>query len=93
LFAPSPAGGTGDNGATRSVRIAAIVLRVFGTAAELPADVADLCGRLADIEGTDLPALLAKLSPDPQTAEQALQDLIAQVREHAETPLGVRDEE
>jgi hypothetical protein len=33
----------------------------------------DLCDRLADIEGTDLPGLIENLSPDPQTAEQTLQ--------------------
>jgi hypothetical protein len=52
-----------------------------------------LCCRLADVDGTDLPALIAKLSPDPQSAERTLQDLVAQARALAETPRGVRHED
>jgi tetratricopeptide (TPR) repeat protein len=91
-------GGTANSGSVASsVREAATDLRELGPgpAADLPADVADLCRRLEalNIPGTDPAALIARLSPDPQTAEHALQDLIAQVREQAETPLGVRDED
>jgi hypothetical protein len=55
-------------------------LRVFGPATVPPRNVADLHGRLADIPGTDLPGLIARLSPDPETAEQTLRDLIAQAQ-------------
>jgi hypothetical protein len=79
-------GGTGDDGTAGSIRAAATDLRASGIADEPPADTADLCRRLADIEGTDLPALIEKLSPDPQTAERTFQDLIAQAVELAETP-------
>ena len=49
--------------------------------------MADLCRQLGDIPGTDLPGLIAALSPDPETAEQALRDLIAQAQELAAAPL------
>lgn len=75
-------GATGD-----SIQAAAIDLREFGTEAVPPADVADLCRQVGDIPGTDLPGLLAALSPDPATAEHALRDLVAQaVEQAAQTP-------
>ncbi|MBO0802517.1 MAG: CHAT domain-containing protein [Nocardiopsaceae bacterium] len=83
-------GGTGDEGAASSVRHAAIDLRASGTAGP-PADIAALCHRLADIEGTDLPTLIRRLEPDPETAEQTLRDLIAQARQLAEPPPGDTD--
>jgi hypothetical protein len=79
-------GGPEAGGAAGSVSAAAADLREFGTVAEPPADIAALCDRLSDIEGTDLPALIEKLSPDQQAAERTLQDLIAQAVELAETP-------
>jgi len=66
-----------------SVRAAAIDLRACGTAATSAAKVADLCRQLGNISGTDLPGLIAKLSPDPETAEQALRELIARAQELA----------
>jgi CHAT domain-containing protein len=60
-------------------------LFVFGTDAEPPTDVADLCRKIGDIPGTDLVGLFARLSPDPETAERTLRELIAQARESAET--------
>ncbi|MBO0806052.1 MAG: hypothetical protein J2P25_23645 [Nocardiopsaceae bacterium] len=84
IYALTGMGGTGPGSAAGSVRAAATDLRVFGTAAEPPADIADLCHRLADIEGTDLPALIRQLEPDAETAEQTLCDLIAQARRLAE---------
>jgi hypothetical protein len=66
-----------------SAGAAAEDLRVFGGDAVAPGDVADLCGRLADIPGTDLSSLVASLSPGPETAEQALRDLITQAKELA----------
>ncbi|MBO0805289.1 MAG: CHAT domain-containing protein [Nocardiopsaceae bacterium] len=96
IFALTCSGGTGGGSggtAAGSVRAAAADLREFGAAAEPPADIADLCDRLADIEGTDLPALIEQLSPDPETAEQTLRDLIAQARQLAEAPPGDPDHE
>ncbi len=68
--------GTDDE--DQSVSAAATGLRELGTAATPPADVADLCRQVGDIGGTDLPGLITRLSPDPETAEAALRDLIAQ---------------
>ena len=66
--------GTGDT--ERSVRAAAVDSAFFGDAVEPPTSIADLSSRISDIPGTDLAALIAQLSPDPDTAEQTLQDLI-----------------
>jgi hypothetical protein len=76
--------GTGDT--ERSVHAAAVDLTVFGEAAEPPANIADLSSRINYIPGTEPAALIAQLSPDPDTAEQALQDLIT--RALAETSPG-----
>jgi hypothetical protein len=75
-------GGTGPDSTAGSVRACALDLAEFGTAAEPPADIADLCRRLDDmgIPGTDPASLIARLSPDSDTAERTLHDLIAQVR-------------
>ena len=56
--------------AADSARQAAGDLRELRTAATPPADVAGLCRQAGDIPGTDLPGLIAKFSPDPDTAEQ-----------------------
>ena len=69
---------TGSAGTDDSVQAAATDLRVFGTDAVPPTDVADLCSRLSDIPGTDLPGLIATLSSDPGAADQVLRDLIDQ---------------
>jgi hypothetical protein len=45
-----------------------------------------LSSRIGGIPGTDPAALIAQLSPDPETAERALQDLIARALELAEMP-------
>jgi len=66
--------GTGDT--ERSVRAAAVDLAFFGDAAEPPTSIAELSGRINYIPGTEPAALIAQLSPNPDTAEQALQDLI-----------------
>jgi len=76
--------GTGDT--ERSVHAAAVDLTFFGEAAEPPASIADLSSRINYIPGTEPAALIAQLSPDPDTAEQALQDLI--MRALAETSPG-----
>jgi hypothetical protein len=73
-------GGTGD-----SVHNASIDLRELGPAV-LPVEVADLCRQLGDIPGTDLPRLIAALSPDPTAADRALRDLIAQAQALAAVP-------
>jgi tetratricopeptide (TPR) repeat protein len=54
-----------------------IDLREYGTPADLPHNIADLCDQLADIPGTDLPGLIATLSPAPETAEHILAAVIA----------------
>jgi hypothetical protein len=41
---------------------------------------------VGDIPGTDLPGLIATLSPDPETAEQALRNHIAQAQALATDP-------
>jgi tetratricopeptide (TPR) repeat protein len=63
---------------------AATVFQDFGEA--LPQDVADLCHQVGDIPGTDLPGLIANLSPDPEAAEQALRELITQAQVLATAP-------
>jgi hypothetical protein len=70
--------GLSPRSATRRFFSSGVDLRELGDTAVPPRDVADLCDRLADIPGTDLPGLIARLSPDPETAEQALRDLTAQ---------------
>jgi uncharacterized membrane protein YccC len=85
-------GGTGTGSATDSAQQAATDLRELGTTATPPADVAALCRQLGDIPGTDLPGLIAALSPDPGTPEQALRDLIAQAQELAAAPPAEADD-
>lgn len=70
----------GSDEATHQIDAAALDLREFGSVAVPPANVADLCDRLADIPGTDLPGLLATLSSDFETAERTLHDLVAQAQ-------------
>src|SRR5207248_11371268 len=70
--------GISDNGV--SVNAAAIVLQFFGPEAAIPSDVADLCDRVSEIPYSDLPGLIAELSPDPETAEAALRELTAMVQ-------------
>jgi tetratricopeptide (TPR) repeat protein len=77
---------TGADGTDRTVRAAAIDLRVLGTDAIAPTSVADLCHQVGYIPGTDLPGLLQSLSLDPETPEQALRDLIAQAQSPAAPP-------
>ncbi len=71
---------TGGTGSEDPLDAATADLRELGTAATLPSDVADLSRQVGDIPGTDLPSFLATLSPDPEAAEQALRDLIAQAQ-------------
>jgi hypothetical protein len=77
---------TGSAGTDDSAQAAASDLRVFGADAVPPTDVADLCRQVGDIPGTDLPSLIAALSPDPENAEAALCTLIAQAQEIAAQP-------
>ena len=78
-------GGTGAGSAADSTLQAATDLRALGTTAILPASVADLAHQVGGIPGTDLPRLIAKLSADPEVAEQALRALITQTQELAAT--------
>ncbi|WP_187280636.1 CHAT domain-containing protein [Microbispora sp. CSR-4] len=73
----------GNDDIAESVEAAANDLGRFGADDIMPADVAELCGLVGDIPGTDLPGLIERFCPDPEIAEQALRDLIAQVRELA----------
>ena len=73
----------GNDDVAESVEAAATDLRGFGADDVPPANVADLCRQVGDIPGTDLPGLIEQLCPDPETAEQALRDLIAQAQELA----------
>jgi hypothetical protein len=75
----------GTSLADDSAGAAAEDLRSFGVDAIPPLDITDLCTRLSDIAGTDLPGLITRLSPDPETAEQTLRDLITQAQELAAT--------
>ncbi len=61
-------------------------LREIGTEAVPPADMAGLCRQLGDIPGTDPAHLIAKLSPDPETADRALRNLIAEAQKLADNP-------
>jgi tetratricopeptide (TPR) repeat protein len=63
-----------------ALRAAVDDLRELGGDAPVPQTVADLCSRAGDIPGTDLPALIARLSLVAETAEAALRDLVAQAR-------------
>lgn len=63
IYALADIGGTGSQSATSSVRAAAADLREFGTAAEAPSNIADLCDRRpalarnpAELERTSGPA-------------------------------------
>ena len=69
-----------------AVRNMAVQLRAFGAGLAIPADLADLDRRVGEIPGTDLPGLIARLSPDPEAAEHALRDLVAQAQEFAAAP-------
>ena len=71
----------GNDDVAESVEAAATDLRGFGEDGVPPANVAALCRQLGDIPGTNLPGLIEQFSPDPETAEQALRDLIAQAQE------------
>jgi hypothetical protein len=75
-------------GTDHTVFLTAFDMAELGTDATGPTDVADLCRQVGDIPGTDLHTLLAGLSPDPATAEQALRDLVAQAQALAATVSG-----
>ena len=73
--------GGGQLGTTLdSVRNAAFDLRQLGTAAVPPTSLAALDRQIGDIPGTDLPGLIAKLSPHPEAAERTLRDLVARAQ-------------
>jgi CHAT domain len=74
---------TGAEGTEGSARAAVTDLREFGADATMPADVPGLCRQVGDIPGAELDRLLAALTPDPDTLEQAFQELVAAVREAA----------
>jgi hypothetical protein len=67
-----------------SVRNAASDLRELGMDAVLPTSLAGPDRQLDDIPGTDLPGLVARLSPDPEAAEATLRGLVVKARELAD---------
>ena len=81
---------TGAGDIHGSLSAAADNLRDFGEYMVPPRDIAHLCYRLSEISGTDLPGLIARLSPGPEAAEQALREIIAKVRELAAAASGQR---
>jgi tetratricopeptide (TPR) repeat protein len=72
---------TGTSELDQSVTGAAQDLRA-GSHRTVPADVAELCRRVGEVSGVLLDQLLTGLT-DPQSAENALQQLIAQARTEA----------
>jgi tetratricopeptide (TPR) repeat protein len=69
-----------------SIRGAAEDLRRHGTDDALPGSVTELCGQIGEIPGADPARLVSELSPNPETAEQALQQVIMQARTLADAP-------
>jgi tetratricopeptide (TPR) repeat protein len=67
-------------GVEDSVRVVAYDLEVLGDDAMVPADVAELCRRVAEVPGVDLERLLAQLPPVRGSAQQRLEELIAHAR-------------
>ena len=70
----------GRGNAQQSVGMMAKDLAELGDAAQLPADVTELCRRAADVPGVLLSRELIKLSPDPVSSERALAELIARAQ-------------
>ena len=68
-----------------SWQAAAANLRELGSAGP-PRNIADLCDRLSGIPGTDLPGLIARLSPDPETTEATFRDLTTRAAAMAAEP-------
>ena len=72
-------------GSGEAVSAAGGVFRDCGMIAP-PRDVPDLCRKVGDIPGTNLPDLIASGSPDPAAAEKALRFIIAHAQEIATAP-------
>ena len=66
---------TGAEGAEEPVPAAAADLKADGDVM-VPADVADLCRRVAAVPGVDLGRLLAGLAPNPEAVQRTLEELI-----------------
>jgi hypothetical protein len=67
--------------------LAAVDLRAVHDDVAAPANVTDLCRQAAEVTGVDLRRLLTSLAPDPDTAEQTLQELTVRVQALAAAPL------
>jgi len=76
---------TGGYGLEDSVRAAADDMRELGDDSAVPAQMAQLCREIAEVPGADLGKLIGALST-AEAAGQALQELIAQIRELAAAP-------
>jgi hypothetical protein len=70
---------TGTEGDNESLPAAADDLKADGDVT-VPADVEDLCRRVADVPGVGLGQLLAGLAPDPQAVQRTFEELIGHVR-------------
>ena len=75
---------TDMKGKDSSISAAADDLSLLGDDAELPGDVVDLSQRVAERPGIELDRLLMTFAPNPEVMQQALQELIAQIRVAAE---------
>ncbi len=76
---------TGSRGPEDSIRLAADYLRTLNDADPLPADLAELYRRTAEVPGVDLDQLLTKLSPDRHAVQQTLEELTNRIRALAST--------
>jgi tetratricopeptide (TPR) repeat protein len=76
---------TGSGGPEDSIRAGADDLRGLGDADPLPADLAELHRRVADVPGVDLDQLLTKLAPDRQAVQRTLEELTNRIRALAST--------
>ena len=73
------------HGLQESIRAVAHDLRLLDDDA-VPHEVAALCRRVAETPGVGLSQLITRLAPDPQEAQDVLENLIARARSFAEEP-------
>lgn len=61
-----------------TIRDARSILDEFGAAITSPTDITNLYAQIGGIPAPDPASLIARLSPDPETAERTMRDLIAE---------------
>ena len=71
---------TGAEGAVDDSALAAAEDLKADSGTPVPADVPDLCRRVAAVPGVDLSRLIAGLAQDPQAMQQTLEELIRRAR-------------